>query len=185
MERFAAAPQPGFAPQPHPGGPQPNPDRPFYASPEKQGFERSPRQDRPFQDKSYQERSYADRPYGERNSAGRDQEGRGQRAARGPRDYRGESAPRSELHAPAPVEEIERNGLPAFITAPVRPQSEALGGEFSVETFPAALGNQPELEREVNGFHLRPRRRRRSKAEMAMDQAQSGEGANARDPVGD
>lgn len=187
VERFAPPP-PSFAPQTHPGNQQPNLDRPFYANPEKQGFERperAPRQERPFQEKSYQERSYPDRPYAERSGAGRDQEGRGQgqRGGRGSRDYRGDSAPRSESRAP--VEEIERNGLPAFITAPVRPQSDALGAETSVETFPATLVDQPDSEREVNGFHLRPRRRRRSKAELALDQAPNGEETNARDPVGD
>lgn len=189
VERFAASPQPAFAPQTHPGGQQPNPDRPFYPNPDKQGFERSerserpPRQDRPYQEKGYQERSHPDRPYAERNGSGRDQESRGQRGGRSPRDYRGDGAPRGESRAP--VEEVERNGLPAFITAPVRPQSDALAVESSVETFPPVLVDQPESEREVNGFHLRPRRRRRSKAEMAIDQASSGEETNARDPVGD
>ncbi len=197
VERFAPPPQPVFAPQPHQGGQQPNPDRPFYGNSEKQGYERGPRQERTFQDKSYQdknfqdksyqERSFPDRPYAERNGAGRDQEGRGQgqRSGRGPRDYRGDSAPRGESRAPAPVEEIERSGLPAFITAPVRPPSDGLGADSAVETFPAALVEQPETEREVNGFHLRPRRRRRSKAEMALDQASNGEETGARDPVGD
>lgn len=190
LERFAPQQQPIFAPQPHAGGqPQGGPDRAFYSAPEKQGFdrperaERGPRQDRPYQDKSFQERPYADRGYGERGASGRDQEGRGQRGGRGPRDYRGDGAPRNEPRAPA--EDIERNGLPAFITAPPRPQPEALGVEPSAEPFPSVLVDQTESEREANGFHLRPRRRRRSKAELAIDQAPGEEVTGARDPVGD
>ncbi|WP_051335371.1 DUF4167 domain-containing protein [Methylocapsa acidiphila] len=190
-ERFASAPQPTFAPPPpQQGGPQPNPERPFYVSPEKQGYERAPRQERSFQDKSYpektyQERPYSERPYGERNGSGRDSDSRGQgQRGRPPREYRNDAAPRGESRVPS--EELERNGLPAFITAPVRPQPEALGAEPPNEAFPAALVDQPEADRDVGGFHLRPRRRRRSKAEMALDQASGGgQESNASDPVGD
>jgi len=41
--------------------------------------------------------------------------------------------------------------------------------------------DRPEAETEGGGFHLRPRRRRRSKAEMGGDVPAS----DARDPVGD
>lgn len=208
-ERFAPAPQPSFAPQTQAGAQQPNPDRPFYGNADKQGFERperAARQDRPFQDKPYQdkpyhERSYADRPYAERNSQersgsernaqGHDQDNRGQRAGRGSRDFRGDGVPRADQRGEsrAAVEDPERKGLPAFITAPVRVQTDALGQaelpgvEPSMEPLASAGADQP--EREVNGFHLRPRRRRRSKAEMALDQASSGEESIAKDPVVD
>jgi len=197
-ERFASPPQPAFTP-PGLGAPQPNPDRSFYGNPDKQAFERperalrqEPRQDarqeRPFQDKTYPEKSYPDRPYLERNGAERGgQENRSQRPGRGPRDFRNDGAPRGEQRGEsrAPVEEIERKGLPAFITAPVRVQAEPLGAESSVETLATVLVDQPETEHEVNGFHLRPRRRRRSKAEMAIDQAAANEDAGAADRVGD
>ena len=144
LERFAPPPQPTFAPQPQAGSQQPNPDRPFYGNADKQGFERpervarQERQERPFQDKPYQERPYADRPYSERNSQersgserngqGRDQDNRSQRAGRGSRDFRNDGAARVEQRSEprAAVEDIERKGLPAFITAPVRVQTEAL-----------------------------------------------------------
>lgn len=182
-------------------------------NPEKQGYERQdrgPRQDRPFQekpyqqDKPYQERSYQDRPYSdrngnqdrnaqqdrtgsERNGQGRDQDHRNQRSGRAPRDFRNDAAPRNESRAPAPViEEVEPNGLPAFITAPVRAPSDSIESEAPVEAFASISNERSEVvDREANGFHLRPRRRRRSKAEMAIDQAANHEETSAKDPVGD
>ncbi len=201
-ERFAPAPQPAFAPQPSSGGQQPNVDRAFYNAPDKQGFERperGPRQDqrpeRPFQDKGYQDRSYSDRSYSDRSGqdrsgqdrggSGRDQDNRGQRQGRGSRDYRNDGPPRGDQRAP--VEDAERKGLPAFITAPVRIPAEPLGTgtESPVETLATALVDQPEAEHDVNSYHLRPRRRRRSKAEMALDHAANSEETSATDPVGE
>jgi hypothetical protein len=206
-ERFAP-PQPSFPPPPQSSNQQPNVDRPFYGNAEKQGFDRPPRQersfqDRPFQDKPYQERprqerSFADRPYSERNSQersgqeragqGRDQDNRGQRNGRGPRDFRNDVPRVDQRSEPrAPAVEDERKGLPAFITAPVRVQNETIGQteplevNASVENLASVVADQP--EREVNGFHLRPRRRRRSKAEMALDQASNNEEISAKDPV--
>jgi hypothetical protein len=186
-ERFAS-PQPAFAPPPSVPNQQPNPDRAFYPNPDKQAFERperAPRQERPFQDKGYQERAYPDRSYPDRNGSSRDQENRGQRPARAaPRDYRNDGA-QQRGESRAPVEEIERKGLPAFITAPVRVQADPIEADASGEALSTVLADQPEAEHEVNGFHLRPRRRRRSKAEMAVDQASATDETNATDHVGD
>ena len=215
MERFAA-PQPAYAPQPS-GGPQPAQDRGFYGAggngqPEKQGFERperGPRQDRAFQDRSYQDRPYQDRNVGqdrngqERNSqeryaqprdqGQRDQRDQDNRArnGRGPRDFRNDAPREQRVEPRQPVEDAPK-GLPAFITAPVRTPTEAIAGplepDAAVESFGAI--NDDGAEREPNGFHLRPRRRRRSKAEMAIDQAaahgdSSDAETSAEDPVGD
>jgi Domain of unknown function (DUF4167) len=175
--------------------------------------DRGPRQDRPFQDKQpyqqdkpYQERSYQDRSYSdrngqdrqdrnaaqdrsgsERNGHGRDQDNRNQRSGRGPRDFRND-APRNDQRNESrpPIEDAEPKGLPAFITAPVRAPSDSIESEPSVETFAAVAEDHSEVaDREANGFHLRPRRRRRSKAEMAIDQAANHEETGAKDPVGD
>lgn len=205
-ERFAPQPQAAFAPQPAPSAPQPSQDRPFYNNnPDRQGFERpdrGPRPDRPFQDKPYAERTYPerDRAYPDRNgsdrggpdrassdraSSGRDQDNRSQRP-RGPRDFRNESQNRSERgESRAPADEIERNGLPAFITAPVRIESEPAGSPVAPERLGSAVDDQPDVERDPGGFHLRPRRRRRSKGEMAIDEAAGREELIADDPVAD
>ncbi len=89
-------------------------------------------------------------------------------------------------------------GLPAFITAPVRTVPETivdpLEADVAVEAFGQIDDVRSEAERDPNGFHLRPRRRRRSKAEMAIDQAAAHDGSHdgssdaetsAEDPVGD
>lgn len=100
---------------------------------------------------------------GNRDNAGRDD---------GPRYDRGE--PRGA------VDDVGANrGLPAFITAPVRLQPEShLSDEQPVV---AEMLDRAEVENEAS-FHLRPRRRRRTKAEM--DEG-SPEIAPTRDPVGD
>jgi hypothetical protein len=193
-ERFAPQPQAAFSPQPAPPAPQPSQDRPFY-NPDRQGFERpdrGPRQERPFQDKPYAERSYPerDRPYQDRNGPDRgpqtrDQDNRGQRA-RGPRDFRNEGQNRNErAESRAPAEDVERNGLPAFITAPVRIDSEPALLPGVPERLASAVDDQPDVERDAGGFHLRPRRRRRSKGEMAIDEAAGREALIADDPVAD
>ncbi len=195
-ERFAA-PQPSYAPQP--SVPQPAQDRGFYAGgngqSEKPGFERperGPRPERPFQDRAYQDRPYQDRGgqdrgaqdrYGPgrdqpREQGARDQESRGGgRNGRGPRDFRAD-APRPQVEDAAP------KGLPSFITAPVRPPAEAVADPLEAEAPVAAFSavNEPEADREPNGFHLRPRRRRRSKSEMAVDQAASHDNSSEAEP---
>jgi hypothetical protein len=195
-ERFAPQPQAAFAPQPAPPAPQPSQDRPFY-NPDRQGQgfdrpDRGPRPERPFQDKPYAERNYPerDRSYPDRNGPdrgqSRDQDNRGPRP-RPPRDFRNEGQSRNERAEPrAPADEIERNGLPAFITAPVRIESEPAAVAPAVpERLGAGIDDQPEVEREAGGFHLRPRRRRRTKGEMAIDEAAGREELIADDPVAD
>ncbi len=211
----AYAPQPSGNPQPGPDrGFYGNAGN---GGPEKQGYERpdrGPRQDRGFPDRPYQERSYQDRnaqdryappreqgprDQGPRDQSPRDQgprdqgqsrdtDNRGPRPARGPRDFRAESPRDQRVEARPPVEDAAPKGLPAFITAPVRtvpePVAEPLETDSAVEVF----SSNDDAEREPNGFHLRPRRRRRSKAEMASDQASAHESnadTSAEDPVGD
>lgn len=208
-ERFIAPAQPAFVPQPAPAPLQPNFDKPYYGTPERGNFERPERParpERPFQDKPYADRG-GERPYSERSGQGA--EGRSQRGGRGTRDYRGDSQNRPDpqrIEARAPNDDVERQGLerqglerqglerqglerqglPAFITAPVRAPSEASEEPGpAVATLPSVLTESPEMEHEVNGYHLRPRRRRRSKAEMALSQESAGQDTDARDPVGD
>jgi hypothetical protein len=183
-ERFAAAPQPAYVPQPQP---QPMPqgyDKPYYGGAERPTFDRP---ERPMRaERNFPEKSYPDRTLPERGQ-GRELEGRSHRGGRSGRDVRSDSQPRADrLDLRAPADDIESKGLPAFITVPVRPPAEPIDeGTSSVETVPPALAEQPEVEREVNGYHLRPRRRRRTKAEMVLDQGPSSAESDARDPVGD
>ena len=146
-ERFFQPPQPNLVAPPQPGPAQPGNDRPFHENGgrqgndrqggERQGFvrpERGPRPERPYQDRNYRDREYQaypdkpyqeQRPYQDRNNRNRDQDNRGNRG-RGPRDYRNDSSirinPRDEPRMADTA--IESNGLPAFITAPVRVQTE-------------------------------------------------------------
>ncbi len=135
-------------------------ERPQYDRPERQ--DRGPRPERP----PYQERApYQERPYQERHGQPRDQGDRPPRRDRPQRDFRGDGQPvsgdpRSGAEAP------EDKGLPAFITAPVRIQGEAHPGETHADP---AMGEQPDVEMEAGGFHLRPRRRRRGKPEGGAD----------------
>lgn len=125
---------------------------------------------------------------------GRDQDNRGARNnGRGPRDFRSDAPRDQRIEARAP-DDAAPKGLPAFITAPVRTTSETIADSIetdaAVEVFAVSHDDGSEAEREPNGFHLRPRRRRRSKAEMAIDQAtahdnSSGAESSAEDPVGD
>jgi Domain of unknown function (DUF4167) len=158
--------------------------------------ERGPRPDRPFQDRNYRDReyqAYPDKPYQDqrsyqdRNGRGRDQENRANRG-RNPRDYRNETSirvdQREETRSAEPG--IESNGLPAFITAPVRVQPESHDTAAPIETLTPMLGGQPEAEGGANGFLPRPRRRRRSKAEMGIDDVQGGgEDGNATGSIQD
>jgi hypothetical protein len=214
---YASQPQSGNSPQPqdrafYGGGASGAPER-------GQRQERTPYQERAYQDRSYSERNGQDRSGQERNSQerfgqdrsggdrngpgrdqdlrdqnpreqGRDQENRASRSGR-QRDFR--EAPRDQRER-APVEEPEPKGLPAFITSPVRASGDALADPLdasaSVEMLRPVGDDRADLEREPSGFHLRPRRRRRSKAEMAIDQAGQSSDPNdaetsAKDPVGD
>jgi len=206
-ERFfppPAPPPPNFAAQPQPGPAQPGADRPFHENGDRQSDrpgtgrpERGPRPERPFQDRNYRDREYQHQPYQEkpfqeqrpfqdRNGRGRDQENRGNRG-RGPRDYRNEGSirvdPRDEPRMADPG--IEGNGLPAFITAPVRVQAESHDTVPPIETLSPLAGGPPDVEDVANGFQPRPRRRRRGKAEMGIDDAQGGEEGNANESVQD
>lgn len=143
---------------------------------ERTGQERFVQQDRPYREQD-------GRPQEMRTHEGRNSRGRSQR------EFRTENPPRNE---PRPAfEPAEPKGLPAFITAPVRIQPESFVPEPEVKAFvpqPAEPATLPfetphapqEVRDEPGGFHLRPRRRRRTKAEIAADQA-----AGAKDPVGD
>jgi hypothetical protein len=76
--------------------------------------------------------------------------------------------------------------LPAFITAPVRVPPEVHMESGPGESLPRTIAAQPDVETEGNGgYLLRPRRRRRTKAEMASDADFRGEATNASDPVGE
>ena len=183
---------------------------------ERTPYQERPYQDRPYSERNGQDRSGQDRSGQERNSQdrfgqdraggtgrdqglrdqnlreqGRDQDNRASRGGRGQRDFR--DAPRDQRER-APVEDLEPKGLPAFITSPVRASADAvadpLDASASVEVLHPVGDDRADLEREPNGFHLRPRRRRRSKAEMAIDQAGQSPDPNdaetsAKDPVGD
>lgn len=185
QERFVAPPQPAFVPPAAlASAPQPTVDRGFYPTPDRPTYDRqdrAPRQERPFQDKPYSER-----PYGERQFHGRDSESRSSRGGRGPREFSSEAGPRTESRSEPriPADELDRKGLPAFITAPVRPQPEIQDDSSpAIQNLSTVLDDQPEAEREVNGFHLRPRRRRRTKPDLVLNQDTRVEDTDA--PVGD
>jgi hypothetical protein len=206
---FPPAGQPNVAAQPQPGPAQPNVDRPYQESGDRQGGdrqgmdrpERAPRPERQFQDRNYRDRErqpypdkpYQDqrpyqeqRPYQDRNGRGRDQENRGNRG-RGPRDYRSEGSirvdPRDEPRMAEPA--IESNGLPAFITAPVRVPAESHDIVPAIDTVSPLVSGAPDEEGVANGFHPRPRRRRRGKAEMGIDGAQGGSEGSANESIQD
>lgn len=161
-------------------------------------------QDRNIQDRGGSERGGQERPYREQEGRGQEyraQEGRGPRG-RAPRDYRNDSqrtdSQRNDqrLEPRLPLGEIEPKGLPAFITAPVRIQPEPYAnepenGSFHLEAAQPAILSQDltvassEAQEVASDFHLRPRRRRRTKAEIAADQKSASETSDAKDPVGE
>jgi Domain of unknown function (DUF4167) len=170
-------PQP---PQNYAGGPQPYQDRGPYNGERQPGgqhsgsgqhgggdrperVERGPRPERPYNDRNYQDRS---------GQPGRNRDGRRDRPQYRD-DYRGE---RTEGAEPRPVREmpprdnpadVEQpvNGLPAFITAPVRiPAAEP----EIIETTPDVRATEPPASdgpEETGRFPLRSRRRRRGRPE--------------------
>ncbi len=193
---------------PYGNGERPLYERPERGPRQERSFQDRGYQDRNAQDGS-QERNYRDRPQ-ERNfdrserpvgdRPSRENEPRNGRGGRG-RDYRFDNGSREnglrerdngsrdgsaryERGEPrGPAEDIDGNkGLPAFITSPVRLQSEAHLAGIDEQPGVAEILDRPDRDTEATGFHLRPRRRRRSKAELGEGPA---EVASARDPVGD
>jgi hypothetical protein len=146
-------------------------------------------QDRPQQDRPQQDRPQQDRPQQDRNNGQtRDYDNRGQRNGnRGNRDFRNENGqPREPREPRQPDVEPSVNGLPAFITAPVRIQPEA--PQPMVEPIAATMSEAPSMADaggEDASFALRPRRRRRTKAEFAGSESDAPHETAAPDPVGD
>jgi Domain of unknown function (DUF4167) len=196
-ERFAP-PQPNLLAQPQPSPAQPGPDRYFHGNGDNPDFtrlERAPRPERPFQDRNYRDRKYQaqpekpyqeQRPHQERNGRGRDQENRGNRG-RGPRDYRNEGSIRVDPRAEPQMAEAgtEGNGLPAFITGPVRVPTEAHDAAPPLEAFSRLLASPPEADVAANRLPPSPPRRRGPKAETGLTDPRGGEEANADDPTQD
>lgn len=181
IERFQPAPfqQPGQSPMPQQGQ-QPQQQPPYGER--QQGYngerpaqqpyqgervdrgDRPPRQDR--QDRPYQDRN---------NGQNRFDRNRHQRDNRPPREFRNDQQ-RDQRNVPM-SEEVEQPILPAFITSPVRvpviedtPQPEAI-----LDTLPVSSGAPGESEGEAGGYHLRPRRRRRTRAEIDGETPQAGD----------
>ena len=170
-ERFAQpqqmAPQQQPYGQPQPmasapqGQPQPFVDRPAYNGDRQnqpyQGGERQPRQDRPYQDRQ-------DRP--DRNGQNRFNGNRNRDNNRPPREFRNDQQPQPPREQPVIREprpeavELEPNGLPAFITSPVR-----IATSDQEPVAPMAVEAEQHVEGEAGGYHLRPRRRRRHRPE--------------------
>ncbi len=180
LERLSPPPQPGFMPQSLTSPAQSLAERPGPGNGDRQGFmrpERTPRPERRFQDRNHRERDFQpsqDKPYQEQRayqerSGGRDQENRGGHG-RASRDYRGEppfrADPRAELQFPEPA--IESNGLPAFITAPVRAVTEANDPAASTDPRPPLRADPPDMNLAASGYPSRPRRRRAIKDESEV-----------------
>ncbi|HTV34152.1 MAG TPA: DUF4167 domain-containing protein [Methylocella sp.] len=202
-ERIFPSPQANPTSSSLPSSAQPVIERPYLENGERQMAERQPlprserggRPERPFQHRSFRDRegaNYSERPYAEqrtfaeRNGRGREDEGRGR--GRGARDYRGESPIRVEQGHEAKLadEGFESNGLPAFLTASVRVQPpEAHETEPAIETLSPLHNTSSNGQDAANGYHQRPRRRRRSKAELGFEEAQIAEVGNAGEPVQD
>jgi Domain of unknown function (DUF4167) len=189
-DRFASPPErvaPQQQPQPYAAQPPvPNGQPAYNGQPggyqERPQYEpRGERGNRNFQDRNNQDRNNQERgSYGDRNNQGnreasnREPGNREGGNGRGRQPLRGEGAPRYdnsaryERHEPRSVnDEANGSGLPAFITAPVpvrvQPEAELPADDVAVGTEVLA---RPEPEAEA-GFPLRPRRRRRSKADFS------------------
>jgi hypothetical protein len=129
---------------------------------------------------------------GQDRNGGRDFDNRNRN--RGQREYRNDYQPREnrdngpreprEAREPRQQPEIEGSGvsaLPAFITAPMRPQPDAAVSEAPmVENETSAPDSASE---DAVNFAMRPRRRRRPKAEFADAAGETA--APAADPVGE
>ena len=192
---------------------QPQPDRPYQdrqgqsdrpdQRPRYDNRDRNNRGDRPYSERNYgdrnnQDRAAQDRPNQEnapqqdrapqdRNGQNRDFDNRGQRNNRGNRDFRGENnQPREPRESRQPDIEPAINGLPAFITTPVRIQPEA--PQPVIESIAATASDVPSSAPDAGDsaeFALRPRRRRRTKAEFAGSEGDVAHEAPASDPVGE
>lgn len=147
--------------------------------------ERQPYGERGFdrgQDRGQQERNASDR-----SGPPRDYDNRGPRNNRGGRDFRGEpSQPREmrdqrQQEADGPV-----TALPAFITAPLRIQPDQGPAD---EPIAASVNEAPQAPETAGGedasFALRPRRRRRTKADFAGSEAAVAHEAPSTDTVAD
>jgi hypothetical protein len=158
-------PQPVYAPPP--GQPQPFIDRPQpFASEKPQG---QPRPDR----NGYQDRNDRNGNRFGQNRPPRDRDQRPPRDfAQPPRDARVEN-PRVEAR---PVEFDEQPTLPAFITGPTRANQDQPPGPVEADREAPSSA----VEQEEASFHLRPRRRRRPRAENGES-----EGGAPQAPVGD
>jgi hypothetical protein len=174
VERVNGQPQQAqpFTPQPPQNGhsPYPERERPVFANGERPQYERPERNN---------QRNFHERPaFSERQGQpSREADPRGGRER--PRDYRPDNTPRYERQEPrVAAEDLNSKGLPAFITAPVRIQSETnLAGSEGGAGEPEVL-NRPDNGTEAGDFHLRPRRRRRGKDDV-------GETGPTKDPFED
>ncbi len=196
MERLAPAPQPGFMPQPMPQSlapaGQPAPERPGHGNGDRQGYLR-PERTRPerpnFRDRDFvpsPEKPYQEhRAFHERSGGGgREPENRGN-PGRGPRDYRAErpfrADPRGDMQLAEPA--VENNGLPAFITSPLRATAEPNDAAVSPDARPPLQSEPLDVNGTPGGYPNRPRRRRAGKVEPEAAGLGIGAGENAGDPV--
>jgi hypothetical protein len=193
IERQPQPPVPNQAQPVYGNGPQPYQDRPPYAGDRPHNGERQhasgqaggerqdrgPRPERPYQDRNYQ---------GQRdNRQGRDQRPNYRNDYRGEPDQRVNREP-APVRLPAPEGEPV-NGLPAFITAPVRipPVTSDESVETTMESVPDAVPVPAvEASEEAGRFPLRPRRRRRGRPGQDGGQPDIGEATDPGEvPVGD
>lgn len=201
LERQAPSPaphqgQPNIAPVGMAGQPQPYFDRPAYgADMAERGPERAERQDRSGERHSNHHGERQERQ--PRNDRRFNQQGQGRQNFR-------DQQPRFDAPPPAAQEQPRVNfdavtpGLPAFITAPTRvaappaapvptnavavnapePQTDGFGNQPPVSGQTPEL-NAPQGEADEARFHLRPRRRRRTRAEIAGEQDAAAPAAEA------
>ncbi len=154
---------------------------------DRQGQDRQPQdrqpQDRQGQDRQPQDRQPQERPAAATEAAAPERGANRDYDNRGPRNgNRFRDQPREAREPRQPPEEPAANALPAFITAPVRLQPETAAPV--IEPVAAASDASSSPATDEAGFALRPRRRRRVKAEFA--EAGGGEmEAPASDPVGE
>jgi hypothetical protein len=178
---YGNGPQPYQDRQPFNGERPHNGDRPHptgQAGGERQ--DRGPRPERPFQDRNYQ---------GQRdNRQGRDQRPNYRTDYRADADQRVNREPVVPVRLPAPDGEPV-NGLPAFITAPVRitPVTPDEPVETTIEAA-VEVGPVPAVDagEESGRFPLRPRRRRRGRPGQDAGPSDLGEATDPGEvPVGD
>ncbi|MFT4097303.1 MAG: DUF4167 domain-containing protein [Rhodoblastus sp.] len=152
-------PPPGYQErQPYNGGGQPGQERQDARQEGRQDRQdgRQDRQDRPPRH---------ERPYNDRNQQGQgfNRDNRRFRDQRPPVEAAGEARPQDETRGEAEA----AVGLPAFITAPARP----LPADAPQPDLPAL--SDGDEQQDPNGYHLRPRRRRRGRP-AGMAEAEGG-----------